>query len=141
MSKLHHLGIAVRDLATAAKTWQTLLGVEAGPAVEVPEEGVRIAFLRAGAPKIELLEPLSPESVIAKFIEKRGEGIHHVAFSVPDIRAAMARLKAEGVPVLDVEPRFRGGNRYAAFCHPKGANGVLTELVQYLSAEAEENGT
>ena len=141
MSKLHHIGIAVRDLATATKTWQTLLGVEAGPAVEVPEEGVRIAFLRAGNPKIELLEPLTPESVIAKFIEKRGEGIHHVAFAVSDIKADMARLAAEGVPVLDKEPRFRGGNRYAAFCHPKGANGVLTELVQYLSAEAEENGT
>ncbi len=140
MSKLHHIGIAVRDLGRAVETWRTLLGVEAGPAVEVPEEGVRIAFLRAGGPKIELLEPLGPESVIAKFIEKRGEGIHHVAFAVPDIRAAMARLKEKGVPVLDAEPRFRGGNRYAAFCHPKGANGVLTELVQYLTPEAEESG-
>ncbi len=140
MSKLHHIGIAVRDLARAAETWRTLLGVEAGPPVDVPEEGVKISFLRAGQPKVELLEPLSPESVIAKFIEKRGEGIHHVAFAVPDIKAAMARLKAAGVPVLDAEPRFRGGNRYAAFCHPKGANGVLTELVQYLSPEAEEAG-
>jgi methylmalonyl-CoA/ethylmalonyl-CoA epimerase len=140
MSKLHHIGIAVRDLTTAMKTWQTLLGIEAGPPCDVPEEGVRISFLRAGNPKIELLEPLGPESVIAKFIEKRGEGIHHVAFAVPDIKASMARLAGEGIPVLDKEPRFRGGNRYAAFCHPKGANGVLTELVQYLTPEAEESG-
>lgn len=140
MSKLHHIGIAVRDLAEATKRWQTLLGAEAGPPVEVPEEGVRIAFIRAGDPKIELLEPLSPESVIAKFIDKRGEGIHHVAFAVPDIKAAMARLQGEGVPVLDKEPRFRGGNRHVVFCHPKGANGVLTELVQYATPEAEEGG-
>jgi methylmalonyl-CoA/ethylmalonyl-CoA epimerase len=140
VSKLHHVGIAVRDLARAVETWQTLLGIDAGPAVDVPEEGVRISFLRAGSPKIELLEPLGPESVIAKFLEKRGEGIHHIAFAVEDIRASMARLSARGVPVIDAEPRFRGGNRYAAFCHPMGANGVLTELVQYLSPEAEEAG-
>lgn len=140
MSKLHHIGIAVKDLQQASATWSALLGVECGPPCDVPEEGVKIAFLRAGSPKIELLEPLGPESVIAKFIDKRGEGIHHVAFAVPDIRAAMARLEAQGVPVLDAEPRFRGGNRWAAFCHPKGANGVLTELVQYLTPEAEEAG-
>lgn len=140
MSKLHHVGIAVRDLARAIETWQTLLGIGAGPPVEVPEEGVRISFLRAGDPKIELLEPLSPESVIAKFIEKRGEGIHHIAFAVKDIHASLRRLTEQGVPVLDKEPRFRGGNRHVVFCHPKGANGVLTELVQYASPEAEESG-
>jgi len=140
VSKLHHIGIAVRDLGRALETWRALLGVEAGPPVDVTEEGVRIAFLKAGEPKVELLEPLGPESVIARHIEKRGEGIHHVAFSVPDIRAAMERLRAQGVPLLDAEPRFRGGNRYVAFCHPKGANGVLTELVQYLSPEAEAEG-
>ena len=141
MSRLHHVGIAVHDLARAVETWQTLLGAQAGPPVEVPEEGVRIAFIRAGDPKIELLEPLSKDGPIAKFLEKRGEGIHHVAFAVPDIRASMERLRAQGVPVLDAEPRFRGGNRWVVFCHPKGANGVLTELVQYTSAEAEESGT
>jgi methylmalonyl-CoA/ethylmalonyl-CoA epimerase len=142
MSRLHHVGIAVRDLARALDTWRTLLGAEAaGPSVEVPEEGVRIAFLRAGSVKVELLEPLSADGPIAKFLEKRGEGIHHLAFAVPDIRAAMARLRAAGVPLLDEEPRFRGGNRWVAFCHPRGANGVLTELVQYVSPEAEEAGT
>jgi len=141
LTNLHHIGIAVRDIAAATRTWETLLGAKAGPVVEVPEEGVRIAFIRAGNPKVELLEPLSTEGPIAKFLEKRGEGIHHVAFAVPDIRAAMERLRAEGVPVLDKEPRFRGGNRHVVFCHPKGANGVLTELVQYVSKEAEEEGT
>lgn len=140
MSKAHHVGVAVRDLARAVETWRTLLGVEAGPPEAVPEEGVRIAFLRAGEAKIELLEPLGPDSVIAKFIEKRGEGVHHIAFSVPDIRAALARLAAAGVPVLDKEPRARGGNRQVAFVHPKGTNGVLVELVQYASREAEEAG-
>lgn len=141
MSKAHHIGIAVRDLARARETWQLVLGAEAGPPADVPEEGVRISFLRAGETKVELLEPLGPESVIAKFIEKRGEGIHHVAFSVPDVRAALARLRAAGVPTLDTEPRFRGGNRLVAFLHPKAANGVLIELVEYLSKEAEEAGT
>jgi methylmalonyl-CoA/ethylmalonyl-CoA epimerase len=140
MSRAHHVGIAVRDLAAARAVWEAVLGAECGPPCEVPEEGVRIAFLRAGEAKIELLEPLSPDSVIARFIEKRGEGIHHIAFAVKDIRAALARLAAAGVPVLDKEPRFRGGNRHVAFVHPKGTSGVLVELVQYASAEAEEAG-
>ena len=140
MSRAHHIGIAVRDLARARATWETVLGVEAGPPEDVPEEGVRIAFIRAGDMKVELLEPLGPESVIAKFIEKRGEGIHHVAFAVPDARAALARLADAGIPTFDKEPRFRGGNRWVAFCHPKGMNGVLVELVQYLSKEAEDAG-
>jgi methylmalonyl-CoA/ethylmalonyl-CoA epimerase len=140
-SKLHHIGIAVRDLARARETWSLVLGAKASPPCDVPEEGVRISFLHAGEAKIELLEPLSPESPIAKFLEKRGEGIHHVAFSVSDCKAALGRLIAEGVPAIDKEPRFRGGNRYVAFLHPKGLNGVLAELVQYASAEAEAAGT
>jgi methylmalonyl-CoA/ethylmalonyl-CoA epimerase len=140
MSRAHHVGIAVRDLAAARAVWETVLGAECGPPCDVPEEGVRIAFLRAGDVKIELLEPLGPESVIAKFIEKRGEGVHHIAFAVKDIRADMARLAAAGVQALDKEPRFRGGNRHVVFVHPKGTNGVLVELVQYASAEAEASG-
>jgi methylmalonyl-CoA/ethylmalonyl-CoA epimerase len=140
VGKLHHIGIAVRDLGRARETWALVLGAEAGPPEDVPEEGVRISFLRAGEAKVELLEPLSLESPIAKFLEKRGEGIHHVAFSVPDCKAALEGLIAAGVPTIDKTPRFRGGNRHVAFVHPKGPNGVLVELVQYTSREAEEAG-
>ena len=108
--------------------------------IEVPEERVRIAFIQTGESKVELLEPMGDDSPIARFLDKRGEGIHHVAFSVPDIVTALERLKAQGLRVLDDAPRERGGNRAIIFVHPKSLNGVLTELVEYVSAEAEAAG-
>lgn len=140
-AKLHHVGIACRSIAGALGAWELALGRRAGEVVEVPEEKVRIAFLQAGEAKVELLEPTAPESPIARFLERRGEGVHHVAFSVADIEAALARLKREGVRLLDETPRRRGGNRAIVFVHPRAMAGVLTELVEYASPEAEREGT
>jgi methylmalonyl-CoA epimerase len=140
MSKLHHIGIACRSIERAKMAWELALGESVGPVIEVPEEGVRIAFIKTGEAKVELLEPMDDEGPIARFLEKRGEGIHHVAFSVPDVAASLERLKAQGLRVLDDAPRERGGNRSIIFVHPKSLNGVLTELVEYVSAEAEAEG-
>ena len=140
MSKLHHIGIATRSIDRAKAAWELALGAPAGAIVEVPEEGVRIAFIRAGESKVELIEPMSDQSPISRFLDKRGEGIHHVAFSVPDIHASLARLKEEGIRVLDETPRERGGNRSIVFVHPKSMSGVLTELVQYATPEDEAEG-
>jgi methylmalonyl-CoA epimerase len=139
-ARLHHIGIACRAIEGARRAWELALGAPAGPIVEVPEERVRIAFIRAGDPKIELLEPTGPESPIAKFLDSRGEGVHHLAFSVADIDAALAELGVAGVRLIDERPRERGGNRRIAFLHPKGMSGVLTELVQYATPAAEREG-
>jgi len=139
-AKLHHIGVACRAIDGARRAWELALGAPCGPIIEVPEEGVRIAFIRAGEPKVELLEPTGPESPIAKFLDSRGEGVHHLAFSVADIDLALAELRAAGVRLIDERPRERGGNRRIAFLHPKGMAGVLTELVQYATAEAEREG-
>ncbi len=131
----------MRDLAAARATYRALLGCEPGPVEDVPEEKVRVVFFPLGGPggtRVELLEATAPDSPIARAIEKRGEGIHHVAFAVRDIRGALEGLRAQGVPVLDPEPRLRGEpghRRLVAFVHPKGAHGVLVELVQYLDAD------
>ncbi len=138
--KLHHIGIACRCIETARIPWELALGTRAGEVVEVPEEQVRIAFLQAGETKVELLEPLSEDSPIARFIARRGEGVHHLAFEVSDIVATLARLKSEGLRVLDEVPRERGGNRKLVFVHPKSMGGVLTELVEYESEEASAAG-
>jgi len=137
MERLDHIGIAVRDLRAALETWRRVLGVSPGPIEEVPEEGVRLAFFRAGEVRVELLEPLSGESPVARFIERRGEGVHHVAFAVPDARAALERTKAAGIAAIDKEPRLRGKNRRIAFLHPKTLNGVLVELVEHLESRAD----
>ena len=130
MVRLHHLAVACRSIEAARAPWELALGTTAGPVTDVPEEGVRIAFLKAGASKVELIEPLSPESPIAGFLDKRGEGLHHVAFAVDDIDAALERLKREGVRLLDETPRARGGNRSIIFIHPKDSSGVLIELME-----------
>jgi len=125
----HHIGVAVRRLDEALADYGKL-GFEAGPVEDVPTQGVRVAFLRAGPVRIELLESLSPEGVIARFIERRGEGLHHLAFSVPDIRGEMRRLRGQGLELIDVEPRPGAHGRLVAFLHPRSARGVLLELVQ-----------
>jgi len=125
----HHIGVAVRRLDEALADYGKL-GFEARPVEDVPTQGVRVAFLRAGPVRIELLESLSPEGVIARFIERRGEGLHHLAFSVPDIRGEMRRLRGQGLELIDAEPRPGAHGRLVAFLHPRSARGVLLELVQ-----------
>lgn len=130
MKKIEHIGIAVKNLAEAEKTYTTLLGVAPYKREAVESEHVTTTFFKVGDTKIELLEATSPESAIARFIEKRGEGLHHVAYDVTDIRAEMKRLKEEGFIFTRDEP-FRGAdNKLVCFIHPKSAGGVLTELCQ-----------
>jgi methylmalonyl-CoA/ethylmalonyl-CoA epimerase len=126
---LHHVGIAVADLDVALAKYRAM-GFAVGPTETVDSEGVRIAFVMEGDTRLELLESLRPDGVIARFIEKRGEGMHHVAFSVPDIRKAMADLRAKGFEVIDTEPRRGHGGRLVAFVHPRSLHGVLLEIVQ-----------
>lgn len=130
MNKIEHIGIAVNDLETAGDIYEKLLNTTVYKIEEVLSEGVRTAFLQNGPNKIELLEATNPDSPIAKFIAKKGEGIHHIAFDVDDIRAEMARLKAEGFILLNEEPKMGADNKLVCFVHPKSANGVLVELCQ-----------
>jgi len=131
IAKIDHIAIAVRDLKNAVEVWKKILGAEPVSMEEVPEEGVRIAMFEVGGTFIELLEPLSPESSVAKFIEKRGEGIHHIAFRVDDIVKSSERLKAEGFQVIYEAPRtVSHGTRRINFIHPKSTTGVLVELVE-----------
>lgn len=132
--KIDHLGIAVRDMAAANELFRKLLG-EAHYKIEAVEsEKVATSFFRVGESKIELLEASDPESPIAKFIEKRGEGIHHIAFEVADIRAEIERLENEGFIPLNREPKRGADNKWVAFLHPKSAGGVLVELCQTMQS-------
>jgi len=130
MNKIEHIGIAVNNLQSAATIYEKLLNTPVYKVEEVLSEGVKTAFLQNGPNKIELLEATNPDSPIAKFIAKKGEGIHHIAFDVDDIRAEMIRLKAEGFIFLNEEPKRGADNKLVCFIHPKSANGVLVELCQ-----------
>ncbi len=130
MRKIEHIGIAVKDLEVSNLLFEKLFGAAAYKQEEVASEGVRTSFFLNGPNKIELLEATNPESPIAKFIEKKGEGIHHIAFDVEDIYAEIARLKAEGFVVLNETPKKGADNKMVAFLHPKTTNGVLIELCQ-----------
>ena len=127
---IHHVAIAVHDLDAALAFYRDGLGLEVTERREVPEEGVEIAFLPAGEGKIELLRPLDEESGVARFLEKRGEGLHHICLAVEDVEAAMERLRAAGARLLSDEPRLNvHGTRYV-FVHPRSAHGVLLELYE-----------
>ncbi|RKS99260.1 methylmalonyl-CoA epimerase [Flavobacterium sp. 123] len=130
MKKIEHIGIAVKDLETSNALFEKLLGVAAYKFEAVESEGVTTSFFQTGPNKIELLAATNPESPIAKFIEKKGEGIHHVAFDVEDIVSEIARLKNEGFVVLNEIPKKGADNKLVAFLHPKTTNGVLIELCQ-----------
>jgi methylmalonyl-CoA/ethylmalonyl-CoA epimerase len=130
MKKIEHIGIAVKDINTANDIYEKLLNGAPYKMEEVASEGVKTAFFQVGPNKIELLEATNPESPIAKFIEKRGEGIHHIAFDVEDIYAEMKRLMAEGFILLNDAPKKGADNKLVCFVHPKSANGVLIELCQ-----------
>jgi methylmalonyl-CoA/ethylmalonyl-CoA epimerase len=130
MLKIEHIAIAVKDLKSSNSLFGKLFGKTPFKEEEVAGEKVKTSFFQMEGSKIELLEALSEESAIAKFIEKKGEGIHHIAFEVEDIKAEMARLKKEGFELLSEEPKKGADNKLICFIHPKSANGVLIELCQ-----------
>jgi methylmalonyl-CoA/ethylmalonyl-CoA epimerase len=130
MKKIEHIGIAVKNLEVSNLIFEKLLGAPAYKFEDVESEGVSTSFFAAGPNKIELLAATNPDSPIAKFIEKKGEGIHHIAFDVEDIVSEIARLKKEGFIVLNETPKKGADNKLVAFLHPKSTNGVLIELCQ-----------
>ena len=130
MNKIEHIGIAVNDLKTSNNLFEKLLGVAPYKEEEVASEGVITSFFNTGPNKIELLASTSEDGPIAKFLAKKGEGIHHIAFAVDDIIAEMARLKKEGFVLLNEVPKKGADNKLVAFVHPKSSNGVLIELCQ-----------
>ena len=133
MNKIEHIGIAVKDINKATQIYKSLLGYEHYKTENVESENVTTSFFRCGESKIELLEATKEDSPIAKFIEKRGEGLHHVAFAVEDIRAEIKRLTEEGFTVLNEEPKRGADNKWVTFLHPKSAHGVLIELCQEIN--------
>lgn len=138
--KIDHIGIATPKIDDALAFWRDALGLNVAHIEEVAEQGVRVAMLPAGEPRIELLEPLHAGSPVAKFLEKRGAGIHHVAVRVDDIRGALARLKSQGARLIDEEPRVGAGNCLIAFVHPAASGGVLLELVEEREGGNESSG-
>ena len=130
MKKVEHIGIAVRDLNSANELFHKLFGEKHYKIEKVDTEAVNTSFFKVGDTKIELLESTDPNGVISKFLEKRGEGVHHVAFEVDDIRAEVERMKAEGFEVINEEPHEGADNKLVCFLHPKSASGVLIELCQ-----------
>lgn len=128
--KIEHIGIAVKDIKAANEVYTCLLGVAPYKEEAVQTEGVVTSFFKCGESKIELLEATQPDSPIARYIEKKGEGIHHVAFAVTDIYAELKRLKEEGFIILNETPKRGADNKLVAFLHPKSSHGVLVELCQ-----------
>jgi len=130
LTKINHIGIAVKSLDESIPFYRDSLGMAFQGCEEVAEQKVKVAFLQIGQSKIELLEPTSPESPIAKFLEKNGSGIHHIAYEVEDIETAIKKLEFEGVRMIDSVPRSGAHGARIAFLHPKNSGGVLTELCQ-----------
>lgn len=130
MNKIEHIGIAVKDLKTSNFLFEKLLGIAPYKEEEVVSEGVKTSFFKTGPNKIELLEATNAESAIATFLDKKGEGLHHIAFAVDDIVAEITRLKKEGFTILNETPKKGADNKWVAFLHPKTTNGVLIELCQ-----------
>lgn len=130
MRKIEHIGIAVRDLKESSVLFEKLLGTPAYKTEEVTSEGVRTAFFQSGLNKVELLEATSETSPIARFLEKRGEGIHHVAFEVDDLQAEISRLQEAGFTLINETPKLGADQKWVVFLHPKTTGGVLIELCQ-----------
>ena len=130
MNKIEHIGIAVKNLKESNELFSKLFGEPHYKTEAVESEGVNTSFFKVGDNKIELLEATKKDSPIAKFIEKKGEGIHHIAFDVDDIKSEIKRLKKEGFVVLNENPKCGADNKLVAFLHPKSSNGVLIELCQ-----------
>ena len=130
--RIDHVAIIVRNIEQALVFYRDMLGITPSEIKEVPTEQVRIAFLPMGGPggsELEFIEPITPNSSLTRFLEKRGEGLHHICLEVADIDAALAEMQEKGVPVLDKQPRIAAAGR-AIFLHPKGTNGVLLELLE-----------
>ena len=130
--KLDHIGLATRELEEGLALWRDTLGLKVETTEEIQEQGVRVAMLPIGDTHVELLEPLSPESPVGKFLSKRGPGIHHLAVEVEDIHASLADLKKRGARLIDETPRTGARGCLVAFVHPATTNGILLELVQHL---------
>jgi methylmalonyl-CoA/ethylmalonyl-CoA epimerase len=127
--KLNHLAIVVENIEDALPFWRDALGLPMGEIQNVPQEEVKVAFLNSGESHVELVQPTSEESGIAKYLAKKGQGMHHVCFEVEDIAAALAQMKSKGIELINEEARERDGRKYA-FIHPKSTGGVLVELYQ-----------
>ena len=138
MNKIEHIGIAVKSLKESNTLFAKLFGEPHYKVETVESEGVNTSFFKVGDNKIELLEATKQDSPIAKFIEKKGEGIHHIAFDVDDIEAEIKRLKAEGFIVLNETPKKGADNKLVTFLHPKSSNGVLIELCQEIKTEIKK---
>lgn len=130
MKKIEHIGIAVKSIETSNTLFKSLFGKKHYKVEDVESEGVRTSFFKIGTNKVELLEATTKDSPIARFIEKKGEGIHHIAFAVTDIEAEMKRLEKEGFVLINKTPKEGADNKLVAFLHPKTTNGVLIELCQ-----------
>ena len=130
ISHIEHIGIAVKNIEEAIPYYENVLGLKCYNIEEVADQKVETAFFKVGSTKIELLEPTSPESTIAKFIEKKGEGVHHIAFAVDNVANALSEAESKGIQLIDKAPRKGAENLNIAFLHPKSTQGVLTELCQ-----------
>ena len=130
LEKIHHLGYAVQSIEAASRFYEVNFDVELSGPETVEGQGIVATMFRVGESAVELMEPTRPDSPVGKFLAKRGEGFHHVAFEVEDLEAAIARLKSNGVQLVDEEPKVGLGGTRTAFVHPRGAFGVLTELVE-----------
>lgn len=139
-TRLDHVGVAVRALAEALPAFEAALGVTATPPEIVPDQKVRVVFLETGQAGVELLEPTSPDGPIGRFVEKRGEGIHHLSFLVNDLEAALARCRAAGLQLIDETPRAGAAGRRIAFLHPKSTSGVLIELAEEIPEAERSSG-
>jgi len=135
--KLDHIGIVVRDIEAALRVYQDALGLPLRETVDLPDQQVRVAFLPLGESNIELVQPTEETTGVARYLASRGEGIHHICIEVEDVEAALARLEAHQVQLIDREPR-RGAHGRVAFVHPKGAHGVLVELVEHVREESTD---
>lgn len=135
MKKVEHIGIAVKDIAASNALFTKLFGKASYKSEKVEREGVTTSFFQIGETKIELLEATNADSPIAKFIEKKGEGMHHIAFEVEDIKSEMTRLEKEGFVLLNKEPLTGADNKIICFLHPKSTNGVLIEICQSVKAD------
>jgi methylmalonyl-CoA/ethylmalonyl-CoA epimerase len=131
--KLNHLAIVVENIEDALPFWRDALGLPMGEIQNVPQEEVKVAFLNSGESHVELVQPTSEESGIAKYLAKKGQGMHHICFEVEDIAAALAQMKSKGVELINEEARERDGRKYA-FIHPKSTGGVLVELYQLIQS-------
>lgn len=130
LNRIYHLGYAVEDIEAASQFYRENFGVMPGDPEVVEEQGIVATMFKVGESSIELVQPTRPDSPVGKFLAKRGEGIHHVAFEVDDLREALSALRRNGVNLIDEEPRKGAGGMKIAFVHPEGAFGVLTELVE-----------